>query len=108
MARAPTRFAEYLAAGMVIAASPGIGDLDALIREHRVGALVDGEDEESLRVATEELRRLSEDPEAPVRSRALAYSVFSLETAIRSYLSLYEDLIRPAPRAEPVLTPQVQ
>ena len=93
LARAPTRFAEYLAAGMVVAVSAGIGDLDALVNEHAVGAVLESDDEAMVRTAAERLLELTDDPAAPARSRALAASLFSLDQGVQDYLSLYRDLL---------------
>ena len=39
----PIKFAEYLAAGLTVVASPGIGDDSDLIVEHRIGTLVNAD-----------------------------------------------------------------
>jgi glycosyltransferase involved in cell wall biosynthesis len=93
LARAPTRFAEYLAAGMVVAVSPGIGDLDALVSEHAVGAVIESDTPDAVPATAEKLRRLSEDPAVSTRARDLAARLFSLDAGVRDYLSLYRDLL---------------
>ncbi len=37
VASAPTRFAEYLAAGCPVAVTPGVGDLEELVEDSRRG-----------------------------------------------------------------------
>lgn len=93
LARAPTRFAEYLAAGMVVAVSPGVGDLESLVKEHGVGAVIYSDQEEGIRAAAEELRRLSDDAATAPRCQELATRVFSLEAGVSDYLSVYHDLL---------------
>lgn len=91
-AMSPTKFAEYLAAGLPVIATTGIGDLDTVIPEARVGALLrDGEYREALR-AIEELRR---DPELAARCRAEATKRYDLHTvgAVR-YRRLYDAVLR--------------
>jgi ABC-type polysaccharide/polyol phosphate export permease/glycosyltransferase involved in cell wall biosynthesis len=93
VARAPTRLAEYLAAGMVVAVSPGIGDLDTLVTEHGVGVVVHPGGESAVRAAAERLRRLADDPAVRDRCRALAEQRFSTEAGAGDYLSIYRDLL---------------
>lgn len=42
LAMSPTKFAEYLASGLPVIASRGIGDLDGLIENEGIGVLLDG------------------------------------------------------------------
>ena len=93
LARAPTRFAEFLAAGMAVAVSPGVGDLEALVAEHRVGVVLGSEDPEALRAGARGLHELADDPDTPARCRALAAGRFSLETGVERYLGLYRELL---------------
>lgn len=53
-ASSPTKNAEYLACGLPIIANAGIGDVDELIKENRVGVIVEQFDEQSYRTALEE------------------------------------------------------
>jgi glycosyltransferase involved in cell wall biosynthesis len=75
----PTKFAEYLAAGLPVIATAAIGDLDAHITEGRVGTLLRRHDRtayvDALR-AVEELRR---DESLAERCRALVRERYSLE-----------------------------
>ncbi|MEX2153548.1 MAG: glycosyltransferase [Gemmatimonadaceae bacterium] len=56
-AASPVKFAEYLAAGLAVAASPGIGDISDLITSHRIGALVNTAD---IREGLDNVRQLME------------------------------------------------
>ena len=93
VARAPTRFAEYLAAGMTVAVSPGVGDLEELVSEHRVGVVVRSETPEALGECVAQLRELSADLDAPARCRALASRLFSLDAGVKEYLRVYGRLV---------------
>jgi glycosyltransferase involved in cell wall biosynthesis len=92
LARAPTRFAEYLAAGMVVAVTPRIGDLDPILEEHGVGVIVDDESEEGLRRAADAALKLADDPQLADRGRRLARERYSVEEGARRYLELYRQL----------------
>jgi len=91
-ASAPTRVAEYLAAGMAVIANPGIGDLEAIVHQHRVGVVLEGEDEQAITAALEQLKTLQADPGLPDRCRAVAHELFDVEAGSRRYAELYSRL----------------
>jgi glycosyltransferase involved in cell wall biosynthesis len=93
LASAPTRVAEYLAAGMPVAALSGVGDLDRLLPDAGVGVTLPDTSEDSIRGAAERLRSLSADAETPKRCRTLAEERFSLERGVEQYLALYKTLL---------------
>lgn len=92
LARAPTRFAEYLAAGMVVAATPRIGDLDAVIDRHQLGVIVDDESEDGLRRAGERALALASDPDRQAHARRVAVELYSADEGARRYLEIYRQL----------------
>lgn len=91
-ASAPTRFAEYLAAGMPVAVTSGVGDLEEIVETEGVGAVLRGEDEASLRAAAETLTRLAADSAARRRCREVARERFDVEGGVRVYVNLYRRL----------------
>jgi hypothetical protein len=93
LARAPTRFAEYLAAGMVVAASPGIGDLDAIIREHEVGVTLHDESGAGLSAAAQRILALAADPSSVGRGQAVAQDGYSALDGAGAYRELYDALM---------------
>ena len=94
IAMSPTKFAEYLAAGLPVISTRGIGDLDAQIADARVGVLLDGFDRESYRRAFEEARALRRDADLPRRCRALAMSEYDLHAVGGArYARLYGRLL---------------
>ncbi len=92
-ASAPTRFAEYLAAGMPVIVSPGVGDLESIVEEHRVGVVLRGESDEALSAAAAATRSLLEDPELPARCREVARALFDVDVGARRYGELYQRLL---------------
>jgi len=66
----PTKFAEYLAAGLPVVATAGIGDLDAQIAEGRTGVLLRSHDRAAYAEAFRALQELRRDPELAARCRA--------------------------------------
>ena len=94
LARAPTRFAEYAAAGIVVAATPGVGDLDAILTEDQVGVIVSDHSDEGLARAATRIRSLAADPEAHARARRTAAERYALHDGADAYLDLYRRLQR--------------
>ncbi len=94
-ASSPTKFAEYLAAGLPVIHSAGVGDLDAQVEAHRVGVLVRSLDAASYAEAIRTMAELRRDPELPARCRALARDEYDLHDVggVR-YLRLYDAVLR--------------
>ncbi|MHB1834058.1 MAG: glycosyltransferase [Solirubrobacteraceae bacterium] len=92
LARAPTRIAEYLASGMVVAATPGVGDTDALLLTHQLGVSVRADGDKSLAGAAARLRALAKDPVSHQRARRVASELYSVETGVPRYEELYAHL----------------
>ena len=94
-AASPTKFAEYLAAGLPVIVTEGIGDLDSHLREGRAGALLRTHDEAAFGQAVREIAELRRDPGLRERCRALARRRYDLH-AIGGprYRRLYENVLR--------------
>jgi glycosyltransferase involved in cell wall biosynthesis len=92
-ATAPTRFAEYLSAGMPVAVTPGLGDLETIVEENRVGVVIQSEEEEALDAYASELRRLAASPDAVDRCRAIARKRFGVKSGVDAYERLYRRLV---------------
>jgi glycosyltransferase involved in cell wall biosynthesis len=93
LASAPTRIAEYLAAGMPVAALAGVGDLDRLIADSGVGVTLPDSSRDSINAAAGQLRSLAGDPDTAARCRRLAGQRFSLERGVSQYLDLYKTML---------------
>jgi glycosyltransferase involved in cell wall biosynthesis len=91
-AMSPAKFAEYLAAGLPVIATKGIGDLDAQITGERLGVLLDGDDYDAALRAMAELRR---DPKLAERCREFARTHYDLHSVggVR-YRRLYDAVLR--------------
>jgi glycosyltransferase involved in cell wall biosynthesis len=81
---APTRFAEFLAAGMPVAVTPGVGDLAHIVEEAEIGWVIRGEDDAALQAAGRRLAQLAAAPEVGARCRAMARRVSTFTTALGS------------------------
>lgn len=88
----PTRMAEILGCGLPVLANEGVGDVARIIREHRVGILIQGPHPQVMATAWSELLALLKDPDLASRCRKAAEEVFSLEAGTASYARLYHQL----------------
>lgn len=93
LASAPTRFAEYLAAGMPVAVLAGVGDLDRIVTGHRIGVVLADDSRASLEAAARELVALAADPGTAARCRAVAESHFDVATGAARYAALWQALV---------------
>ncbi|MEZ6050281.1 MAG: glycosyltransferase [Planctomycetaceae bacterium] len=103
-ASSPTKVAEYLAAGLPVISTGGIGDLDAVLRGdfsedgQPVGVILRDHSLTAYAQTWEELCELLNDPDTPSRCRDVAQHLFDLKTVGWSrYRNLYAAILnRPA------------
>ncbi len=93
IASAPTRFAEFLAAGMPVLVTPGVGDLERIVTDYQVGAVLRGEDDTRIADAAGTMRDLARDAEMPDRCRSVARELFDVDTGGARYSAIYHRLI---------------
>jgi glycosyltransferase involved in cell wall biosynthesis len=97
-AMSPTKFAEYLAAGLPIVTSAGIGDLDEQVSPHRVGVALSQFDEDAMIAAVHDIETLRRDPQLASRCRHLARTTYDLERVGGArYRRLYEAVVARSP-----------
>jgi glycosyltransferase involved in cell wall biosynthesis len=88
----PTKIGEYWAAGLPVVTTPGVGDVDAVVRRDRVGVIVEADTDAACRKAARELRLLLEEPDLPLRCRRAAERYYSLDQAVEVQLRLYDQV----------------
>jgi glycosyltransferase involved in cell wall biosynthesis len=97
-ASSPTKIAEYLASGLPVVCNAGVGDLDKLIEENRVGALVNDFTPEAYLRALNEIDIMRSDQTLAERLRGVARQEFDLVGVGRTrYRRLYERLTERRP-----------
>jgi glycosyltransferase involved in cell wall biosynthesis len=85
LSSSPTKVGEYLAAGLPVVSTAGIGDLDALLTDEAgefggpVGVVLPDCSCEAYRTALPRVLQLLDDPLTPARCRAAAAKYFDLE-----------------------------
>jgi glycosyltransferase involved in cell wall biosynthesis len=90
IANSPTKVGEYLAAGLPIVHSAGVGDLDSLLTPD-IGVRVSEHQPDDYRRAVHEIEHLRQDPATADRCGAAAERLFSLETVgLRRYRDVYD------------------
>lgn len=86
----PTKVGEYLAAGLPVVSTAGIGDVDSLLRDDRVGVLIDEFSESAYESAAVAAEALCAEPDIRERCIAVAREKLSLrEVGIPRYDALY-------------------
>ncbi|MEG3089310.1 glycosyltransferase [Sphingomonas sp. PB4P5] len=92
LGRSPTRMGESLGCGVPVLANEGVGDVAETIRQSQVGYVIDGEDEAALRRAADAAIVLLRDPDIAERCRQAAEKIYSLDTGVQSYQSIYHQI----------------
>ncbi|HWB00548.1 MAG TPA: glycosyltransferase [Pirellulales bacterium] len=101
LASSPTKVGEYLAAGVPVISTRGIGDLDELLETGGydgapVGALIDLDSNDGHRAAVERFLELIRDPTVSQRCRSAAREQLDLERiGWRRYRDLYQHILLP-------------
>jgi len=93
LGRSPTRMAEVLGCGRPVVTNPGVGDVEQVVRQHRVGVLATGASSAEMDACVAELLFLLKDPDLASRCRHTAETLFSLEFGTSSYRQLYAQII---------------
>lgn len=95
IAMSPTKFAEYLAAGLPVISTRGIGDLDAQIARERVGVLLDAFTDDAYAAALRAAEELRSEPGFRARAAAVARRLYDLhEVGGARYVRLYHAIAR--------------
>ena len=93
MGSSPIKMGEFLACGVPVIINPGIGDTEDLVRENRVGVVVENMDKEHYRSALKALLELKKEGDAlKLRCRDTARRRLSLDDAVAKYADIYKIL----------------
>jgi glycosyltransferase involved in cell wall biosynthesis len=89
----PTKIGEYWASGLPVVVSAGVSDTDDIIRDERVGVIVENHSDLCYLTAASELKLLLADPELPERCRQAAKRYYSVELGVETQLELYRRVL---------------
>ena len=88
----PTRLGEVLARGVPAVVNPGVGDIEAIVRDNRVGVVITDSSPETMTRGAVELLELLQDPDLAARCRRVAEAHFSLARGAEAYTSIYREI----------------
>jgi glycosyltransferase involved in cell wall biosynthesis len=93
LASSPTKIGEYLACGVPVICTSGIGDTDEVLVNNRVGVMVEGFNRKSYLSALCEMDNLTADTSLRQRCREVAREYFDLQTiGCARYRHLYRGI----------------
>lgn len=92
LSSSPVKFGEYLLSGLPVIINKGIGDTEEIVRENRVGIIVENFDKPSYNTAFKDLNKLREDRNLAERCRVAAGRHLSLKGAVDKYADIYKRL----------------
>ncbi len=94
LACCPIKFAEYLACGIPVILTSGIGDIEEIVASNHIGAVIKNFTEENYKNAINQILELKKDGlMLRKRCRTVAERLFSLEDGIKKYGNIYKNLI---------------
>lgn len=93
-ASAATKLGEFLACGVPVLINDGVGDSGTIVREAAAGVVLPVANAGAYETSVEQIRALLRDPATPRRCREAAARYFDLEAGSRTYMELYERIIR--------------
>lgn len=96
LSSSPVKFGEYLSCGLPVIINAGIGDTEGIIKDYKVGAVVDRFNEEDYRAALDAVTTMLKDGKAGLkeRCRSCAEKEFALDKAVEDYYRIYEEVAR--------------
>ncbi|MHA6280397.1 glycosyltransferase [Salinimicrobium sp. CAU 1759] len=90
---APTRMAEILGTGVPVLTNSGVGDVDKIVVEQNVGELLVSESKADIKIACDNFMQLIRQDDIAKRCRATAEAIFSLDSGVKKYKSIYSNIV---------------
>jgi glycosyltransferase involved in cell wall biosynthesis len=90
---APTRMAELLGTGIPVLTNSGVGDVDKIVLEHKVGELLNSENETDIKIACDNFINLIKKENIAQQCRSTAEALFALDVGVVNYMSIYRKIV---------------
>lgn len=87
---APTRMAELLGVGIPVLTNSGVGDVGTIVKEHKIGILIDSIEKEEIKKSCDSFIDLIRDKNITKRCRETALELFTLNAGVNRYKSIYK------------------
>lgn len=93
VASAPTKLAEYLGCGVPCLCNAGVGDMEGIVENRKIGVAVHGFATDDLALAMQRLRKLARQPRIQEKCHQAAQDLFSIEAGSAAYATIYDRLV---------------
>jgi len=90
---APTRMAEILGTGIPVLTNPGVGDVDKIVLEYKVGELLNSDSKSDIKIACDNFMQLIKQKGIQERCRSTSEKLFSLKSGVAKYTSIYNKIV---------------
>lgn len=90
---APTRMAEILGTGIPVLTNAGVGDVDKIVTENKIGELLNSENKIDIKTACDNFMQLVIKKDIAKQCRLAAEELFSLDVGVKNYKSIYNKII---------------
>lgn len=90
---APTRMAELLGTGIPVLTNSGVGDVDKIILDHKVGELLNADNKADFKTACDNFIKLIEKKNIAQQCRYTAETLFALDVGVRNYRTIYNKIV---------------
>jgi glycosyltransferase involved in cell wall biosynthesis len=95
---APTKFAEYLACGLPVVVSRGVGDTESVVRTYGVGYVIEGLSDESISEVAQQIvndRDRLNSEQSKLRCAQVAENLHSWSSQLEALLGAYRHAEQP-------------
>lgn len=94
----PTRMGELFAVGVPVLANPGVGDFKNVILKNRLGVIIENDyNLVEIRKSIDKFIEVIKEKNISLRTRKIAEELFSLESGVKIYHSIYSHLLMSKP-----------
>lgn len=90
---APTRMAEILGTGIPVLTNAGVGDVDKIVVENKIGEILKSENKTDIKSACDNFMQLIIKKDISKHCRLASEELFSLDVGVKNYKTIYGKII---------------